>query len=303
MDFQKLITDSAKFAWKYKILWIFGFIVAFFSGSGGSNFRSNSGSNYSYSPGSMNNPLKEYFSAYSSPALLMFVIIFCFIVLALIVISLYLSNVAEASLIIATQKEKAGKESEIKFGMLWKESHKYIWNLIGVDFFLFLIGMVSIVIIAFSAIFPLLLCLTVPVLVLVVIVVAIAAGLAKMDIVINGTGSIQAMQKGFELFFKKIGDLILAFLVSLIPGCIFGLVFIAIAFFMFIPFFAIGIGMGLASESGRLTLAEIGFLLVAGSIINLVISVIAAPYKVFHTAYWVKVYNTITGKDTTYKTN
>jgi len=295
IDYFKILQDSAKFTWKYKILWIFGFLLAMFNGSGGSS-SSNSYSDIGDStqvPDSVKqigDKIEEFFS---SPYIWLYVIAGVFILLAIIVVSWYLSRISKTAIIKAVELDKGRKEKEIKFKSLFKTSNKYILKLLTLDFYGFLIGVpvLLLIVLSFLAVgfFKWFGMVIVCPSIIVIFLGFVAAGaiwnVAERLIILEDMGAKGSLVMAWNVLKRYYKQYMLAWLTSIIPGCLFSMVSGFLAVITLIPVAVIFIA-SLVSTS----FTVIGLILSGCSCcaVSIFLKALEAPFQVFKVTYWTK---------------
>ena len=147
MDYGYALTRAWKITWKYKVLWIFG-ILAGCSANG--NNASSGGNNSSISE-SYNNMPPEVVQAVERGLVFIqrpeVIVGLIFVVLLIIVISVFFNTIGRIGLISGTYKAESGAE-RLTFGALFKDSTSRFWRFFGMNFLVsqpFIIVMVGLV--------------------------------------------------------------------------------------------------------------------------------------------------------------
>lgn len=128
IDYIGLLKESIKFTWRNKVLWIFGLILAFFSGgrslnlSNVSNFSGdyNEYDHFHVQYGEVGDKVNDLVS---SPIFWLVVVGMIVFMIFITLLSWYLRSVAQIALFDAVVYEEEGKEEKIKFKKLWSGSH------------------------------------------------------------------------------------------------------------------------------------------------------------------------------------
>ncbi len=295
IDYFKIIQDSAKFTWKYKILWIFGFLLAWFNGGGGSSTSSN------YSDISDDTQISERIrkiaekaeEVFSSPNIWLFIIVILVLLMTLILISWYLQRISKISIIKSVDLDRFGKQSYIRFFTLWKKSNSYILRFLALDLyklyliipFIFLFILSSLAISFFKWVSIIMFILVIFVLVLVSVVVRIFWGVAERLIILNDINARESLKMSWSVLRKHYKEYFLAWLTLLFPSCIFSSFISILLLISVLPLAFIFI----ASSSPQ-NFSPLGILFAGCSCILLTIflSFFEAPFQVFKVTYWTK---------------
>ena len=128
MDFGKVLGRAWEITWRWKMLWVLGFLAALGQGSGGSGFPQ---TNYSFSGDEFNqfdyrlgDSFEQFFLALSG-VILVLICIFMIIAIALWVISV----IARGGLIAGVLQVET--EGETSFGKAWAAGARKFWTLFG----------------------------------------------------------------------------------------------------------------------------------------------------------------------------
>ena len=285
MDYMKKIEESIKFTWKYKALWLFGFIISFFGGGFNSNFNSNFDSEnekYNEASGEIENLFENG----------VFLAIFCGIVLIGIVIALvgwYLSSVSRAALINAVRMDQKGEEPTFKNG--WAYGKTKVWEFIKLDVIAFLLGLVVVLFMApfiiIGIILPpllCLLCLAIPIMITGMIIWAMVFTTAQRYIVLKDLSAMESLKAGWKLAKTQVLEYVVAWLVSLLPGCAWTLILMPVGILAVVAMMVVFLGV--LATSPVIGLVLLGIIVIAFSLLG---SALNSPYLVFSHTYWTKI--------------
>ena len=240
MDFGYVIKRAWQIIWKFKALWIFGILASCgqASGTGGSNWSysfSNQDSNFNFQ-------VQHFFNQLTPGSIALLIGLAILFSLAVIVIVILLGTIGRVGLIRGTVKAEQGAE-RLTFGELWRDGLAYFWRVFGLNL---LIGVVIFLAIMFMVVAGIvltvgtlglfvlclipLLCLFIPVMWAIYVVVE----QANVALVVDNTGIIEAIKRGWQVVWRNIGSMIVMSLililgVSLIGGIIIGLPLIIVA--------------------------------------------------------------------------
>lgn len=153
MDIGRVLARSLEITWRYKILWVFGFIMALTSGNGGSSGLRYDFSGNNFRPGT-NPPNTPFSPPQIPPGIIIGVLAMaaCLFVLFL-VLTLYFRFVARGALVTYVRNVEQGTSPTL--GAAWREGQRYYGRLLGLGFLfnvpllLFSIVVVAIAVIPF----------------------------------------------------------------------------------------------------------------------------------------------------------
>lgn len=305
IDYFKLLREAAKFSWKYKVLWIFGFILALFSGSVNLNMSSNGSDSGTSRTTAYDESLEKIGKAiidfYESPCFWPAIICGAVFILLYIAVSWYLTRVSKVALIKAVEYDKEGKGKEIRFGNLWKETHTFLpWFLVfdliwfGITWLIIIVFIVPLVLVYIlgsgSAVSMLFCCLIIPITAVAVVFMIVSGVLKETAIrlmVLERLNALESLKKSYDLVKRKsiFWKYVLAWLVALLPGCLFFLVILGLVLVTIFPLLIVVMALFVNVDTMWLGLG-IG----AGGfcLIFLGATLLQAPYKVFTETYWTK---------------
>lgn len=302
VNYLQLLKDSIRFTWKYKILWIFGFILALFSGSGGGGSSGNSSSDISSEKlDSFQNQVTDFVHSSSFWIIVAIAVIF---LLVLTVLIWYLTSVAKISLINAVRHDNEGQGSKIKFGLLWSSSHKYLFKVLFFDLVWLFISIPILIITVVSIIGSIwglgpggllvICCLLAPVLIVWGIFVGALKAIGIRLLVLRKFGIIEAIKQSWKTLKLNIGKFIVAFLVSLLPLFILGIIVFILALLTIVPAAVLFIA-SLAFVPAGLIMFILVFIVIVFLFVILA-ACIEAPFKVLGETYWTKFVMLLFGK-------
>lgn len=301
MDYFGKLTEAFNFTWRYKKLWVLGFLIALFGGGGG-NWGSTNYSGFSdnfsredrinFSEGVNNN---------ISGAEVLLILGVSFVVLIILIIGWYLMSRAKAGLVLSVKDDANGDEPTL--GRAWGQGGKYVWRYILMDVLVIAINILIVVpLLLLSAAFSLLgsffavvsfllLCLLVPIGLLYLAFWAMIYTSAQRVIVLEDLGAWAALKRGFYLARTKLGDFILGFLVFVLPTCAWQLVSCVILIIPMLLMFVVFVA-AIATES-VVVIAAVGVPLFI--IFILITALVNAPFSTFGYTYWTKLVMEMTG--------
>jgi len=303
MDYGKVLRRAWEITWRWKVLWVLGFLVALGSGGGGGG----GGGSSSYS-GDSNE--WGYTFRHGVPTEV-WVLIGALVCLGLIVaIAIWVASViARGGLIAGVQQIE--EEGTTSLGSAWRIGVSRFWTLFGIGilasipFLILLIAGIVVLIVMFagsgfafdsseamgglgiatSILCGGVFCCGMIILALILEQIRIYAERAA---VLEGLGWIEAFGRGWEVLKTNLGPTILFWLIFLVIGFALGAVIFVFVLILVLPF----IGIVTSTDPGAWLIAPIccgGLLaLIAGSLIS-------AIYQTFHSATWTLAYREMTG--------
>ena len=251
-NFGEVLTRAWQIIWKHRVLWVFGILAS--CGRGGASFNSST----SQGDGGFGVPpdlppqvvqLLQAIQENMTTFITVGVTLFCLIW----IVSIFLSTIGKIGLIRGTSQIDGGAQSLI-FGQLFSESTPYFWRIFGLSLLVGLpvVAVVVAVLIAggaalaisasggdapgigFFAMLPVLIgciCLLVPVM----FVVGMVARQAENAIVLEGMSVLPALSRGWEVFRKNLGPIILMAIILAIIGFAVGFVVAIPVFIVLVP--------------------------------------------------------------------
>lgn len=244
MDYGKVLSKAWQIIWKYKILWLFGFL-ANCGGNSSSTPNSNSNNtdiNFSYDSGDIGNlppgvaeffnNIERIFEQYAD-RIAIGVVVLVLLVLLLSLIAFAIRIYGQVGLVRGALKAEGDEPEKLTFGEIHEEVKPFFWRLLGLQLLLFVASLVLVLIIvlpfilltavtfgiALICLIPLI-CLTVPIgwAITVIIQQAIVAMLVEdLDIW-------QALQRGWDVVRNHPAEYLVMGLILLIGGGILGVV-------------------------------------------------------------------------------
>ncbi len=260
----EVLTRAWQITWKYKILWIFGILAG--CGRGGSSFNgsSNGGGGNGGGNGGNNGfnfnlpplpPQIERLGQQIAHNVVPFVVILVAIICFIFLLAIFLGTIGRIGLIRGTQAADGGAE-RLGLGQLFSESKPYFWRVLGLSLVvgipLFLLVMIPLalvlvyvfgqggqtnpaLILGFFSVFIGCMCLLIPVMMVVNLVIR----QAESAVVIENLGVFAAVHRGWDVFKKNLGPMILiAIILFLITAAIGILIAIPILLVVVPAFFA-----------------------------------------------------------------
>jgi hypothetical protein len=295
MDYLAKVVESINFAWKYKKLWVLGFIISLT----GAGYTTNSNFNYNYSGigEDTTNEFDEFIEElFTNPLGVLTLAFFAVVFFFVWIIGWYLLSVAKGALVNSVVLDKKGKKPNLK--ACWKFGMKYAFKYILIDISSFLISLMVflplIVLIALGVllsvtgagiIFLCLACIIVPFYIAYFIFWVMVYTTAQRLVVLDKLGPLESLRQGYRLAKDNVVNFILGWLVHLIPSCAWGLISCLI---LLIPAVTVSIIALAAFATGDpvviliLSMPAFLFVWVMSAIVN-------SPFAVFSHTYWTKL--------------
>ena len=315
MNYGALIGRAWQITWRYKVLWIFGILLALTMSSGGT--AGGGGGNGGFGSGAS----ATMESAAFAPVLASFLMLCCCALLFLIVVAVIVQYVARTALYRSVdQIEEAGD------GPTWREGFRLGWSSRALRMFLLdlIIGVVfvlaAMLLVGLGAL-PLLLLVfdneaariigivaTIGLemliffgLMVVGVLISIGGQFWRREIALANRGIGAALSGGVTMARHSAGNVGIMWIILTVIGVVFGLV-TAMVFFA-LAFMAFGAGGGLGYAVYALTDSP-GLAILVGLPIFLLITMIPIAivrgiYLVFDSSAWTLVYREVAGSETT----
>jgi len=294
MDYGEVLSRAWQIIWKYKALWIFGILAGCVSGG-------NSAISYNFNyPGYGSFPYTHMGNNYGfDTAWLIPIIIFSGIfVLALIILAIFLGTVSRIGLIRGTMLGDSMPD-RLPFRELFSGSLPYFWRIFGLNLLIGLLlafaGALLFGFMFFGTIFTLglallcflpLLCLLIPV------SVGISLWLEQVNnaIVVENLDIFQGLRRGWEVFKKNLGSII-------VMGLILFAINLAIGLAIALPFGAILLPLTMSLFTIGTDFSWVG-LLVSGTFFVIYLPVLiflSGILKAYVSSSWTLTYLRLTG--------
>ncbi len=264
MDHIKILKRAWAITWDYRLLWVFGVLIALGSirsrGNGGGGGGGGGGS----SSTGLLTPVSTFGSTIASRGIgsweLAFVLGIAFLVIALIVVTQVLRYLSEAAVIrMVDHYETSGEKVSLRQGFAWGWSQSAL-RIFLIDLLLALGGMVVFLLLGIVAAAPLLVWLTkssvlqaigtsisvilgvllILVLIAYVIVASLLAQFFRRACVLEDLGVIESMQRGWQVMRMRLGDVIIMAL--LVFAILLGLTLLMIPLFLLLGLIGIFLG-------------------------------------------------------------
>jgi hypothetical protein len=246
MNYAEVLKRAGQIVWKFKVLWIFGILASCGQGGGGSSGGgSSSGSSSQYYGGNIFPPAMQYrineVGRFVADNMWIFgvLILLCCI---LIIVVIFFSTIGRIALIKGTVKAEAGAE-HMGLGELFSESLPYFWRVflfsllsgltLFVVFMLLFLPAIALSVITFGlaliCCLPFL-CLLIPV----GMAIAVILEQAIIAIVVDNTGILEGLGRGWEVVKRNLAPIIIMALILFVGSLMVGLVLAAPMFAIFL---------------------------------------------------------------------
>jgi hypothetical protein len=319
MDIGRVLSRSLEIAWRYKVLWLFGFIMALTGGGTGN------GLNYNYGSSNFNNQTAPAVGPLTSPqfqatfviAILGFVA--CVVIVSL-VLTLYFRFVARGSLVSFVRDVERGTTR--KLGSAWREGHRYYWRLLGLGFLFLVPAMLVSIVVLLVAILPLiptilaivnsanrsqsapsdvgpiiagalgfaaLLCCAIVFILILNLVVHPVYEFAVRAIVIEESRTMEGLARGYRKLRANIGSVSLLYLILILARIGWSVILAVLAFPIGLLLVAI-IAVAVSLHSAVLTVL---LALAVGLPFAIVLAFLEGLFQVFESNAWTEAYLTL----------
>lgn len=218
------------------------------------------------------------------------------VILVLVLIGLVLGTFGRIGLVRGTVLADGGAE-KLSAGQLFGEGRRYFWRVLGLNLLIWVLSLLLVIAVALIAIFTsiftlgLALILWIPLLCLAVpIGWAISVLIEQMNtaLVVEDLGVFEAIERGWEVFQKNIGSMIVMGLVLILGAWLAGLLIGAPFLLLMVP-----VGIGLFT-TGQQSLLSIG--LICGLIYLPVLVVLGGILNAYVGSAWTLTFLRLTGK-------
>jgi hypothetical protein len=302
MDYGKILSRAWQITWRWKVLWIFGFLASLGSG-GGSGGGGGSGMNNG-NRGAGNFPNFDM-----SPEIGGLIIALVCVALIIGIILWVLSIISRGALIAGVQQVE--DEGQTSFGSAWRVGLSRFWTIFGVGFLaalpiliivLVLIGVGIAVAVgagynftnamsdrALGIILPALACL-IPLACVTVVLAVVLSQIqlyAERAAILEGKGWIDAFKRGWQVLKTNLGPTIVFWLIFLVIGGVLAAIVVGGIVALAVP------AVALFGNSNPNALAVVT--MCGGALIGFVIlAVVGAIVQTFTSTTWTLVYRQLT---------
>jgi hypothetical protein len=254
VDFGKVLTRAWEITWRWKVLWILGFLASLGCGGGGGG---GGGSSYSEDASSWG---KTYHTPYIPPEVIALIVgAMCLGIIVIIAIWV-VSVIARGGLIAGVQQVE--EEDSTTFGQAWRVGVSRFWTMFGIGILasvpfiiLLIVGFVVLVVMltgsglaidSSGAIGGLGIVLSLLCggafccgMIILGIILAQVRLYAERAAVLEGLGWIEAFKRGWEVLKENLGSTIILWLIFLAIGLVLGVIVFSIVMALLLPIIAL----------------------------------------------------------------
>lgn len=318
MDHFANIKKAFELTWKYKFLWLLGFIVAFFGQAPTFNNNINISEDNPSRVSEIVNPILTWWNSMNPTLHLVIVLVSVLFFLTFSILIMYLVARAEAALVGSVTEINDGKH--IDLGKAWKLGGPKSWNLVGQKLLLNLpLTLISLIIVTVSVlvflgtfksdlsnledlmtsplslIFLLLTCLFAFMAIIYSVLTGILYTFSSRISVIQDKGVVASIKLSYAFVKQNLSELFMSWLFNLIVmipvSIVVGIVSFVIMLILFIPIF-------LALMTLMLTniFLFIAAVIILGLVAQFFGSMVGGFFSAFGSAYWTIVYTSLEKK-------
>ncbi len=310
MDYSRLISDAWRITWRYKYLWILGLFAAQGGGcSGAANFNPGS----FQLPGSGSNPLGTISDAQQWAQSHWMLIGALLVGLFALGFLLFVISVMATAGLIAGVDDAAARRPEARLGTAWRRGVACFWRLFGMWV---LVGLVTVVVVAI-----LIAIVVIPIavsaaknggvggvgvvaavligLVMLLALIPVAAVLsivlewAARALVLENTGVVASLSRGWRLFRTNVGPSLVVWLIGIVLSLGAAIAIAVVAFAAAVP-----AGVLLAASWGTIGTAVLAALGVLGLVVLAGMAAITAVWSTYFSGYWTLAFRQLTAPRT-----
>jgi hypothetical protein len=305
MNYGRILGRAWEITWRWKALWILGFLALLGKGGGGG-----SGGNLNYVMGDGDFPIRPYLIPGLVGVFLVLVCLALFVGIAFWVVSI----IARGSLISGVQQAEV--EGDTSFGRAWRGGTSRFWTLCGVwvltsgpILLAVLGGLGALVLLAVSAgitaefsnaapvlavLAPMLIC-GIPFLCLIAVAAVVLQQIriyADRAAVLEELGWIDAFRRGWEVMRENIGHTIVLWFILFFVGLLVGSVIAGVLFAVSAPLLALGaLVLGRTGPKAWMLL-PVGC---GGLVVVILGAAIGSVLETFNSATWTLAYREMAG--------
>jgi hypothetical protein len=308
MDYGRVLSRAWQITWRYKVLWILGFLVALGSGSGGA------GSGYRFGANDFRN-FNNFPSLQPLQNLTGWLVVLGCLALIVALVVFVLSLIAEGGLIAGVIQAEDGET--VSLSSAWRAGGARFWTLLGIwalTTFLPLVLLIGLGIIGVVAglgaaggaallrpngnpgalagggvaILIACCCTGICGLVIVTLVLQQIRLYAERAAMLEGRGAVAAFERGWQVLRQRFGPTLMLWLIFLLIGLVLAAVIIVVLLVVLLPFV---IASGRGQVPNLLVLPVIATALVG----IIVAAIIGSVVQVFISASWTLAYRELTG--------
>jgi hypothetical protein len=310
MDYSRLISDAWRVTRRYKYLWILGLFAA---GGGGCSGTANFNTSSFQLPGSGRNPLgtisdlQHWAQAHWAliGALLAGLLVLGFV--------LFVISVIATAGLVAGVDDAAARRPEARLGTAWHRGTACFWRLFGMWLLVGLIALVVMAVLIAIVVVPIVVSaanngnvggvgVVAAVLIGLVMLLALIPVAAVLNIVLEwaaralvleNTGVVASLSRGWRLFRANVGPSLLVWIIGSVLSLGAGIAIAIVAFAAAVP-----AGVLLATSWGNIGPAVLAALGVLGLLVLAGMLAIKAVWATYFSAYWTLAFRQLTAPRT-----
>lgn len=283
MNFGEVLSKAWQNVWKFKILWLFGILAGCAYQGNSGNGSGASGARYSFDSDELPPQMEEFFNrifgAVDEWQITLIVSAIILVILLLVLLGLVLGTFGRIGLVRGTVLIEEGAD-KLTAGQLFGEGRRYFWRVLGLNLLIWVLSLLLVIAVALIAIFTsiftlgLALILWIPLLCLAVpIGWAISVLIEQMNtaLVVEDLGVFEAIERGWDVFQKNVGSMIVMGLVLILGAWLAGLLIAAPFLLLMVP---LGVGLFTGDQQALLSiglicgLIYVPVMVVLGGILN-----------------------------------
>lgn len=308
MNYIELIKRAASIAWRYKVLWILGILLALSGGGGGNNITYTFGGN----DGGAGAPMGPSWDIPDPGVVAGFILLGCCLLAALVVVLTVVQYVARTGLYRAVDQIEATGGAPA-----WREGLRLGWNSRALRMFLLdlIVGIATFLVVMallMVALSPLLLLLfenealsifagitaagllflAILLIIALVVVISVLQQFWRRQIALDDRSVGEALSLGTRMARRQAGDVAIFWLLMAVIGFAFAIVLIPVALGFGLLAAAVGggIGYGLYAFTDSVGWAVLAGLPIFLVIISVPLIFVQGVYLVFESSAWTLVY-------------
>jgi len=308
MDYGKVLTRAWEITWRWKVLWILGFLASLGQGSWGAN-----GTNYSADSGDLDRWGIQMPSGEAAAGIIAIIVAVACLAILIGIALWAISVIARGGLIAGVQQVE--EEDETTFLGAWRVGVHRFWTLFGISILASL--PIIILVVVGILVIGLLVAGTIGAIdqaaeiggalgsvalflcggtfccgtILVGIVLAQIQIYAERAAILEGLGWIDAFKRGWDVLKNNLGPTILFWLIFLVISLVIGAIILGILAAIGLPFAAI-----MASLDVSIGLRELPLICCGGLVFIILGAIINSVVTTFTSATWTLAYREMTGQ-------
>ena len=306
MDYSRLISDAWRVTWRHKYLWILGLFATQGGGcSGAANFNTGS----FRLPGSNGDPVGTIYDLQQWIQTHWMLIGALVVGLFAVGFVLFVVSVMATAGLIAGVDDAAARRPEARLGTAWRRGVACFWRLFGMWVLVGLVVAVVMAIMIAIVVVPIALSaasdssvggvgVVAAILIGLIMLLALIPVAAVLNIVLEwgaralvleNTGVVASLSRGWQLFRANVGPSLLVWLIGIVLSIGAAIAFTIVAFAAAVP-----AGLLLAATWGNIGSAVVAALGVLGLIVLVGMLAVKAVWATYFSAYWTLAFRQLT---------